>query len=77
MKEKRTKWIGIGAIIAVCLASILTVILLILDRDTTEVAYTYENVPEHLPEYDTDLFNIDGKLDEDIYKELSLHFPKI
>ena len=46
MKEKRTKWIGIGAIIAVCLASILTVILLILDRDTTEVAYTYENVPE-------------------------------
>ena len=70
MKGKQTKWIGFGAIIAVCVASILTVILLILNRDTTEVAYTYDAVADNLPEYDTDLFQIDGKLDEEIYDEL-------
>lgn len=70
MKGKRIKWIGIGLLIALCVAAILTVILLILNRDTTEAAYTYEAVSERLPEYDTDLFKIDGKLDEEIYDEL-------
>ena len=70
MKGKRIKWIGIGLLIALCVAAILTVILLILNRDTTEAAYTYEAVSEQLPEYDTDLFKIDGKLDEEIYDEL-------
>ncbi|MBQ8803324.1 MAG: hypothetical protein IJZ53_06810, partial [Tyzzerella sp.] len=70
MKEKLAKWLGIGAAVLVVVAGILTIIHLVLSKENTEVAYTYEAVSENLPQYDADLFNIDGKLDEDIYNEL-------
>ena len=70
MKGKRANLIWIGAISAVLIAAILAIVLLVLKKDNTEAAYTYEAASENLPEYDTDLFNIDGKLDEDIYKKL-------
>ena len=70
MKGKRANYIWIGAISAVLIAAVLAIVLLVFKKDNTEVAYTYEAASDNLPEYDTDLFNIDGKLDEDIYKKL-------
>ena len=70
MKGKRANYIWIGAISAVLIAAVLAIVLFVFKKDNTEVAYTYEAASENLPEYDTDLFNIDGKLDEDIYKKL-------
>jgi len=70
MKGKRANYIWIGAISAVLIAAVLAIVLFVFKKDNTEVAYTYEAASDNLPEYDTDLFNIDGKLDEDIYKKL-------
>ena len=51
--------------------SALTAGLVILTgKAASESEYVYAAAAENLPEYDTDLFNIDGKLDEEIYSRL-------
>ncbi len=70
MKTKRIKWIGIGLAVVIVLSALTAGLVILTGKAASESEYVYAAAAENLPEYDTDLFNIDGKLDEEIYSRL-------
>lgn len=70
MKSKKVKWIAIGLAALIVFSALTAGLIILAGKANNEAEYTYAAAAEKLPEYDTDLFNIDGKLDEEIYNRL-------
>ena len=68
MTKKRKLTLVIASVITVMAIAVTTVTLVCKCYSEPEYTYTAANVD--LPDYEKDKFNIDGVLDEEIYKSL-------